>query len=111
MHPRVWLDRYYDNKNEDQLKWARPRVWSDCYDNDLTTLEGAPKSVSGNFYCDFNPFDVIRKRFPNDKEFFNANNYWDFFAGDNKIRKMRFKEALLDYDKELPKSITGYEYI
>ena len=82
-----------------------------CSYNNLTTLEGAPKSVSGDFYCINNPFDVIRKMFPNDKEFLNANKEWEFFASGNKIRKLRFKEALLDYDIELPKSIPGYEYI
>jgi hypothetical protein len=82
-----------------------------CRDNKLTTLEGAPKSVSGDFFCDDNPFDVIRYMFPNDKEFFNANKEWYFFAGGNKIRKLRFKEALLDYNIELPESIPGYEYI
>ena len=82
-----------------------------CNDNNLTTLEGAPKSVSGDFYCSRNSFDVIRKRFPNDKEFFNANKEWEFFAGDNKISRLRFKEALLDYNRKLPRSIKGYEYI
>jgi hypothetical protein len=82
-----------------------------CYGNNLTTLEGAPKSVGGIFWCGENPFDFIRKRFPDDKEFFNANKEWDFFAGGNKIRKLRFKEALLDYGKKLPRSIEGYEYI
>ena len=82
-----------------------------CNRNNLTTLEGAPKSVGGNVRCGGNPFDVIRKMFTNSEEFFNANNEWEFFAGGNKIRKLRFKEALLDYDKELPESIPGYEYI
>jgi hypothetical protein len=82
-----------------------------CSYNKLTTLVGAPQSVGGHFYCYNNPFAVIRKMFPNDKEFFNANNYWDFFAGGNKIRKLRFKEELLDYNIELPESIKGYEYI
>jgi hypothetical protein len=82
-----------------------------CQDNNLTTLEGAPKSVEGDFYCSGNPFDVIRRMFPNSKEFLNANNYWEFFAGGNKIRKLRFKEALLDYGRILPESIPGYEYI
>jgi hypothetical protein len=83
----------------------------DCDNNELTTLEGAPKSVSGSFFCYGNRFDVIRIMFPNDTEFFNANKEWDFFAGGNKIRMLRFKEALLDYDKELPESISVYEYI
>ena len=82
-----------------------------CRINKLTTLEGAPKLVGGDFSCYGNPFDVISTMFPNFKEFYNANNYWDFFAGGTKIRKLRFKEALLDYDKKLPTSIKGYEYI
>ena len=82
-----------------------------CGYNKLTTLEGAPKSVGGGFYCPRNPFDVIRYMFPHSKEFYNANKEWDFFAGGNKIRKLRFKEALLDYDIQLPESIPGYEYI
>jgi len=49
--------------------------------------------------------------FPDGKEFFNANKEWEFFAGGNKIRKLRFKEALLDYGRILPESIPGYEYI
>jgi hypothetical protein len=49
--------------------------------------------------------------FPDGKEFLNANNYWEFFAGGNKIIKLRFKEALLDHDIQLPESIPGYEYI
>ena len=83
----------------------------DCRSNKLKTLEGAPKSVGGGFYCPHNPFDVIRIMFPNNKEFFNANNYWNFFAGGSKIHKHRFKEALADYNKKLPTSIPGYEYI
>jgi hypothetical protein len=82
-----------------------------CNSNDLTDLAGSPKSVGGGFYCDFNPLSVIREMFPTGKEFFNANKEWEFFAGDNKIRKLRFKEALLDYDIQLPESIPGYEYI
>jgi hypothetical protein len=26
----------------------------DCYDNELTSLKGAPRSVGGNFYCNDN---------------------------------------------------------
>jgi hypothetical protein len=82
-----------------------------CDNNMLTTLVGAPKSVGGNFFCGNNPFEIIEYMFPNGKEFLNANNYWEFFDGGNKIRKLRFKEALLDYNIELPESISGYEYI
>jgi hypothetical protein len=72
---------------------------------------GAPISVGGHFFCGNNPFEAIRKMFPTGKEFFNANKEWDFFAGGNKIRKLRFKEALLDYNRKLPRTIKGYEYI
>ncbi len=37
---------------------------------------------------------------------------WEFFAGDNKIYKHRFLEAMLDIGKKrVPKSIPRYEYI
>ena len=101
------------NNNLTTLEGAPQSVGGDfyCDRNKLTTLEGAPKSVSDYFWCRGNPFQVIEKMFPDGKDFFNANNEWEFFAGGNKIRKLRFKEALLDYNIELPKSISGYEYI
>jgi len=106
-------DFYCNDNNLTTLEGAPKSVGGhfSCRKNNLTTLVGAPQSVSGDFYCYGNPFDVITKMFPNSKEFFNANNYWDFFAGGNKIRKLRFKEALLDYDIELPEYIRRYEYI
>ena len=83
----------------------------DCDYNNLTTLVGAPKSVGGYFWCGGNPFEVIKNMFPDGKEFLNANNYWDFFAGGNEIHRHRFKEALADHNLKLPESIPGYEYI
>ena len=31
----------------------------DCTDNFLTSLEGAPKEVGGNFYCPYNPLTSL----------------------------------------------------
>ena len=102
-----------DNNELTTLEGAPKSVGGnfDCSYNNLTTLESAPKSVSGWFYCESNPFEVIRRMFLTGKEFFNANIEWEFFAGGNKIRKLRFKEALLDYDIKLPRSIEGYKYV
>ena len=104
---------YCDNNELTTLVGAPISVGGDfdCEKNKLTTLEGVPQSVGGHFSCHSNPFEIIRIMFPNSKEFFNANKEWEFFAGGNKIRKLRLKEALLDYNRKLPKSIPGYEYI
>jgi hypothetical protein len=49
--------------------------------------------------------------FPGGKKFLDACNYWDFFAGGNRIYRHRFREALADYKRKPPESIEGYEYI
>ncbi len=102
----------YENKLT-TLEGAPQSVSSDfdCTVNKLTTLEGAPKSVGGDFYCYGNPLDSVKTFFPDDKTFHKLCMEWQFFAGGNKIWKHKFLEAMLDIDKELPKSIPGYEYI
>jgi hypothetical protein len=104
---------FYCNSNRlNTLEGAPISVGGDfyCHKNNLYTLEGAPRSVGIDFYCWGNEFDIIRIMFPDSKKFLEASNYWDFFAGGNRIYRHRLKEALADHNKALPKSIPGYEY-
>ncbi len=95
------------------LEGAPRSVWGDfnCSDNKLTTLEGAPESVGGNFLCYWNLLCHISELFPDSKTFYKLSKEWQFFAGGNKIYKHKFLEAMLDIDEELPENIPGYEYI
>jgi len=82
-----------------------------CNNNELYTLEGAPERVGGRFFCWHNNFEQIRRLFPKSDDLVRANKDWDFFAGGNKIHRLRLKEALADHGIKLPEYIIGYEYV
>jgi len=109
----VYYDVYLSNKNllEIPIKFRIVDSYFYCSNNKLTTLEGVPQSIIGDFICYHNPLNSIRELFPDDKTFYKLCMEWEFFAGGKKIYKHRFLEAMLDINKELPESIPGYEYI
>jgi hypothetical protein len=80
-----------------------------CSDNQLTTLEGGPKEVGGRFNCYINPIHEVYKLFPDHKSFIDSLDY-SYLRGTDIVRS-RFKEALDEIGKEVPKSIDGYKYI
>jgi hypothetical protein len=112
------------------LKFGKVSGDFDCYGNQLTTLEGAPKSVGGDLDCRYNqlttlegaprevgryldcrsnPVHGIYKLFNTHEDFMDSLD-WDYFRG-NKIVKSRFGEACAEAGIEVPESIEGYEYI
>jgi hypothetical protein len=81
-----------------------------CNHNQLITLEGGPREVGGRFFsCGDNPIYQVYKLFPNYKSYIDSLDY-NYLRGEN-IVKSRFKEALDEIGKEVPKSINGYKYI
>jgi hypothetical protein len=80
-----------------------------CSNNKLTTLEGAPREVSGNFSCMYNPVHEIYRLFKNHKDFMYSLDF-DYIRG-NKIIKSFFKEACDEAGIDVPRYISGYEYI
>jgi hypothetical protein len=103
---------FYCNNNQlTTLEGAPENVGGDfyCRNNQLTTLEGGPKEVGGNFYCQGNPIYQVYKLFPNYKSFIDSLDY-NYLRGTD-IVKSRFKEALDEIGKEMPKKIVGYNYI
>jgi len=80
-----------------------------CYNNEIITLEGAPIFFGGRFSCNDNPIDQVYTLFP-DYESFRYSMDYGYIRGKN-IVKSRFKEALDEVKKRVPKSIEGYKYI
>jgi hypothetical protein len=80
-----------------------------CDNNQLTTLKGEPREVGGNFYFYNNPIYTLYKLFNNYKDFMYSLDF-DYIRG-NKIIKSFFKEACDEAGIDVPKSISGYEYI
>jgi hypothetical protein len=80
-----------------------------CNDNNLITFEGYPSRIDGDFICYNNPIWGVYKLFPNPKSFMDSLDY-NYLRGD-KIDKRRFREALEEFDIEIPESIPGWKYI
>jgi hypothetical protein len=80
-----------------------------CYNNQLTKLEGCPDHVGDDFYCDDNPICSIYRFFPNYKSFISSLDY-NYLRGTD-IVKIRFKEALEEIGKKVPRKIEGYNWI
>ena len=59
-------DFYCSNNNLTSLEGAPREVGGEfsCSNNNLTSLEGAPIKVGGSFYCSYNPELTKLKRFP-----------------------------------------------
>jgi hypothetical protein len=112
------------------LKFGRVDGYFDCSYNQLTTLEGGPRSVGGDFYCggnklttleggprevggyfdcSYNPIYSVYKLFPNHKSFMDSLDY-SYLRGTD-IVKSRFKEALDEAGIKMPKKISRYNYI
>jgi len=71
-----------------------------CGNNQLTTLEGAPKWVGGGFYCSFNPLPkeiyTYRKYIKEIIKWQDDYNIWR----DGKIDPFRFGELIKDIEDE-----------
>jgi hypothetical protein len=80
-----------------------------CYNNKLITLEGSPREVGGSFYCNDNPIYSVYKLFPDYKSYMDSLDY-NYLRGTD-IVKTRFKEALEEIGKKVPRKIEGYNYI
>ena len=80
-----------------------------CSDNKLISLEGIPKEIGGEFSCRINPIFRIYNLFPDHKSYIDSLDY-NYLRGKT-IVKSRFKEALDEFEIELPRSISGYKYI
>jgi ribonuclease HI len=65
--------------------------------------------ASGDFNCDDNPIYSIYRLFPNYKSFRYSLDY-NYLRGTD-IVKMRFKEALEEIGKKVPRKIEGYNWI
>jgi len=85
-----------------------------CDNNQLTSLEGAPKSIGGSFYCDGNPvYEVWNLISPDDKwddvkmELFSD---YDCLRGTDIIID-RFNQFLLQIGKEPVTFVKGYNSI
>jgi len=101
----------------------------ECYSNKLVTLEGTPTHVGGRFdchnnrlidleglprkidkvLCHDNPISSIYYLFPDHKSFMESLDY-DYLRGTS-IIKWRFKESLNELGIEMPKYITGWNWI
>jgi len=93
------------------LKGAPSEVGGDfnCSFNQLITLESAPSEVGGLFDCSNNRIWNIYKLFPDYKSFMSSMD-WEYLSGTS-IIKFKFKEALDEINKQMPKSIPGYKWI
>ncbi len=108
-----YVGGYFDcgNNNLTSLEGSPKEVGDSfwCYSNKLTTLEGGPKEVGRNFSCSENPIHSVYKLFPDYKSYLDSLDY-GYLRGTN-IVKSRFKEALEEIGKKIPKKIEGYNYI
>jgi hypothetical protein len=107
------------------LKFNKVSGYFSCNNNKLTSLDGCPKEVGGEFYYGGNPISIIIYLFnvnvPNLSEhvkiYLEYQEIYNFLRKDCKIVKHRLIEALRDFneyynkDVELPKKIEGYTYI
>jgi hypothetical protein len=62
----------------------------DCSDNNLTSLEGVPKSVGRDFYCSYNNLTSLEGAPESIRGYFNCENnsveqIWDLFEDKDKI--------------------------
>jgi len=80
-----------------------------CFNNQLTTLEGGTREVGRGFYCYNNPIYSVYELFPDYKSFIDSLDY-NYLRGMN-IDKTRFREALDELGIKMPKKIVGYNYI
>jgi hypothetical protein len=104
-------DFYCDYNQLTTLEGSPIEIGGDfyCNVNQLTTLEGGPSYVGGDFYCGDNPIYSIYRLFPNYKSFISSLDY-NYLRGTD-IVKMRFKEALEEIGKKVPRKIEGYNWI
>jgi len=80
-----------------------------CNDNNLISFEGYPSRMDGDFICYNNPIFQLFILFPDYKSFIDSMDY-GYLRGTT-IDKRRFREALEEVKRKVPKSITGYKYI
>ena len=71
--------------------------WFDCSDNQLTTLEGAPKLVSSHFYCYNNPLPKEILNFDDIKYILKWQDDYVIWQH-GKLNQYRFQEMIKDYD-------------
>ena len=105
-------NEFYCSYNKLTTLKGAPKLVGDefwCCNNNLITLEGAPRELNGELNCSYNPIFWVYKLFPGYKSFMSSMDY-SYLRGTN-IVKSRFKEALDEFDIELPRSISGYKYI
>ena len=84
----------------------------DCSNNNLISLDGISISMSNGFSginCSGNPISQVYRLFGSFKEYQDSLNY-GYLRGTD-IVKLRFKEALEEIGKRLPKKVPGYNYI
>jgi hypothetical protein len=108
---KVGLGFFCRNNKLTTLEGAPKEVGGDfnCSNNKLISLEGAPKEVGGDFNCIYNPIWEVYSLFPDYKSFVDSMDY-GYLRGTT-IDKRRFREALEEVKRKVPKSITGYKYI
>jgi hypothetical protein len=80
-----------------------------CNDNNLISFEGYPSRMDGDFICYNNPIFQLFILFPDLKSFMDSLDYGYIRGRD--VVKMRFQQALEEFDIKMPKSIPGWKYI
>ena len=83
-----------------------------CSNNNLISLDGISISMSNGFSginCSGNPISQVYRLFGSFKEYQDSLDY-GYLRGTD-IVKLRFKEALEEIGKRLPKKVPGYNYI
>jgi len=86
--------------------------------NELTSLDGYPKIIGGDFFPHENPIThwVIRLFDYNVKIYLDYQETYNFLRKDCKIVKHLLEEVIKDYNEyydkqvELPEKIEGYTY-
>ena len=114
------------NLKELPLKFGRVGAYFNCSNNKLTSLEGGPNSVGGDFYCRNNQirdFKVPEYSLNEDREFdcqgnpiheiyklFNTPKCVDLLneyevIGDGVISRVRLEEVFVELGMEIPKNL------
>jgi hypothetical protein len=86
--------------------------WYSCSCNDnLTSLEGSPKFLSEQLYCESTPIYEVYKLFPIYEKYIASLDLNYFRNNYTCIDKRRFEKALNEINRKAPEKIIGYKYI
>ena len=100
-------DVYLINMSLDKLPLKFNRVTGNfyCRDNQLTSLEGAPKEVGGDFYCHNNQLTSLEGAILDNDEYIKEIIKWQddysIWRKDGTLDEYRFKDMMIDIKNDL----------